>query len=140
MRVKKKRLTTREGFTMSGQHARFEEESRGEPSYQLGYATHDELPPLSYDHADMPGQKLQADSPGAAQSTTPNLHFVLALLSLIFVFVLVALVVTLDATLKSVGFIELFFVVLFAVLAIFLNLIFTYGRNASSQSTSKPEE
>jgi len=88
----------------------------------------------------VPGQKLQPDSSGAAKSTTYNLHFVLALLSLIFVFVLVVLTVTLDITLKSAGFIEFFFVVLFAVLAIFLNLIFAYARNASSRSASKPEE
>ena len=77
----------------------------------------------------------QADSLGAAKSTTPNLHFVLALLSLIFVFVLVVLAITL-----SVSFINFLFVVLFAALAIFLNLIFAYGRNASPRKASKPEE
>lgn len=120
---------------MSRQHAQFEEASRGEPSYQIGYAPGDNLPPLSDDQADVPGQKLQAGSLGAAKSTTLMLRFVLALLSLIFVFVLVGLVIT-----SSVSFINFSFVLLFAVLAIFLDLIFAYGGNASPRKASKPEK
>jgi hypothetical protein len=120
---------------MSQQHAQFEEASRGEPSYQIGYAPGDNLPPLSDDQADVPGQKLQAGSLGAAKSTTLMLRFVLALLSLIFVFVLVGLVIT-----SSVSFINFSFVLLFAVLAIFLDLIFAYGGNASPRKASKPEK
>ena len=111
---------------MSQQHAPFEEESRGEPSYQIGYA-------------DVPGQKLQAGSLGAAKSTThylDRIRAVLALLSLIMVFVLVLVVITL----KSVSFIDFFYVVLFGILAIFINLIFAYGRNASPRKASKPED
>jgi hypothetical protein len=126
---------------MVQQHAQFEEESRGEPSYQIGYAPHDELPPLSSDQIDLPGQKLQAGSPGTARSTIPNLarqRFVLALISLIFVFVLMVLAMTVPN--DSVNSTNVFFVVLFAVLAIFLNLIFAFRGNASPQSASKPDE
>lgn len=72
---------------MSGQHAPFEEESRGEPSTQIGYG-------------DVPGQKLQAGSLGTATSTTHYLdrvRAVLALLSLIFGSVLVLVVIPRDA-------------------------------------------
>ena len=140
---------------MSQQHAQFEEESRGEPSYQIGYSTRDELPLLSYDHVDLPSQKLQAGSPGTAKST-PNLNylrFALALISLIFVFVLMVLAITVHTDsasfihfpfviihTDSVSFTNFFFVVLFAVLAIFLNLILAFQRNASPRKARKPED
>jgi hypothetical protein len=142
---------------MSQQHEQFEEESRGEPSYQIGYSPRDEVPPLSSDCTDLPGQKLQAGDPGAATSTphyldriravlallsTSTPHYrdrvraVLALLSLIMVFVLVIVVIAN----KLASFIDLFFVVLFGILAIAINLIFAYGGNASPRKASKPEE
>ena len=111
---------------MSGQHAQFEEESCGEPSSQIG-------------DADVPGQKLQAGSHGAATSTTHYLdrvRAVLALLSLIFGFVLV-LVVFVN---KWASFIDFIFVGLFAILAICINLIFAYGSNASPRKARQPEE
>ncbi len=124
---------------MSQQHAQFEEESRGESSNQIGYALHDELPSLSDDHVEMPGQKLRAGSLFAATSTTHYLdrvRAVLALLSLIFGFVLVIVVIAHQWT----SFINLVFVVLFGLLAICLNLIFAFGRDASPRKASKPEE
>jgi len=124
---------------MSQQHAPFEEESRGEPSSQMGYSPRDELPMLSSDRVDLPGQKLRAGSLGAATSTThylDRIRAVLALLSLIFGFVLVLVVIAL----KSVSFLDLFFVVLFAILAICINLIFAYGSNASPRKASKPKD
>ena len=131
---------------MSQQHAQFEEESRGEPSSQMGYldpyltpSARDDLPPLSHDQTDLPGQKLQAGSLGATTSTSHYLdrvRAVLALLSLIFVFVLVIVVIAN----KWASFIDFFFVVLFGILAICINLIFAYGRNASPRSTSQPED
>ncbi len=124
---------------MSQQHAPFEEESRGEPSSQMGYSPRDELPLLSSDRVDLPGQKLRAGSLGAATSTThylDRIRAVLALLSLIFGFVLVLVVIAL----KSVSFLDLFFVVLFAILAICINLIFAYGSNASPRKASKPKD
>ena len=111
---------------MSQQHEQFEEESRGEPSSQMGYA-------------DVPGQKLQAGSLGAATSTTHYLdrvRAVLALLSLIFGFVLVLVVIAS----KSPSFLDFIFVVPFGILALCINLIFAYGRNASPRSASQPEE
>jgi type IV secretory pathway TrbL component len=111
---------------MSQHHAQFEEESRGEPSSQI-------------DYADVPGQQLQAGSLGAAKSSThylDRIRAVLALLSLIFVFVLVLVVIAL----KSVSVIDFFFVVLFGILALCINLIFAYGRNGSPRKASKPEE
>jgi hypothetical protein len=124
---------------MSGQHAPFEEESRGEPSSQMGYSPRDELPLLSSDRVDLPGQKLRAGSLGAATSTThylDRIRAVLALLSLISGFVLVLVVIAL----KSVSFLDLFFVVLFAILALCINLIFAYGSNASPRKASKPKD
>jgi len=111
---------------MSQQHAPFEEESGGEPSSQIGEAS-------------VPGQKLQAGSLGAATSTTHYLdrvRAVPALLSLIFGFVLVLVVIAS----KSPSFIDFIFVVLFGILAICINLIFAYGRNASPRSASQPED
>jgi uncharacterized membrane protein YagU involved in acid resistance len=138
---------------MSQQHAQFEEESGGEPSSQMGYldlhltpSARDDLPPLSHDQTDLPGQKLQAGSLGAATSTSHYLdrviltqsrvRAVLALLSLIFGFVLVIVVIAHQWT----SFINLVFVVLFGILAICLNLIFAFGRNASPRKAPKPEE
>ena len=124
---------------MAQQHAHFEEASRGEPSYQIGYAPGDDLPPLSDHLADVPGQKLQAGSLGAATSTSHYLdrvRAVLALLSLIMVFVLVIVVIAN----QWASFMNLVFVVLFGLLALLLNLIFAYGRNASPRQVSKPEE
>ena len=131
---------------MSQQHAQFEEESRGEPSSQMGYldpyltpSARDDLPPLSHDQTDLPGQKLQAGSPGATTSTSHYLdrvRAVLALLSLIMVFVLVIVVIAN----QWASFINLVFVVLFGLLALLLNLIFAYGRNAAPRKASKPEE
>ena len=126
---------------MSQQHAQFEEESRGEPSDQMGSAPRSELPPLSSDQVEMPDHRLQARSRGLAQSTSSDLRvrtrFVLALMSLIFLFVLV---VVLIANPSFVSFITVFFVVLFAVLAVLLNLIFAFGGNASPRSANKPKE
>ena len=124
---------------MSQQHAQFEEESRGEPSSQMGYSPRDELPLLSYNHVDLPGQKLRAWSLGAATSTSHYLdrvRAVLTLLSLIFGFVLVLVVIYY----KLASFIDFIFVVLFGILALCLNLIFAYGRNAFPRKASKPEE
>ena len=124
---------------MSGQHAQFEEESRGEPSSQMGYSPRDELPLLSYNRVDLPDQKLRAWSLGAATSTPHYLErvrAVLALLSLIFVFVLVIVVIAN----KWASFINLVFVVLFGILAISINLIFAYGSKGSPRKASKPEE
>lgn len=126
---------------MSQQHAHFEEESGGEPSDQMGSAPRSELPPLSSDQVEMPDHRLQARSRGLAQSTSSDLRvrtrFVLALMSLIFLFVLV---VVLIANPSFVSFITVFFVVLFAVLAVLLNLIFAFGGNASPRSANKPKE
>jgi preprotein translocase subunit SecG len=111
---------------MSQQPAPFEEESRGEPSSQMGYAG-------------VSGQKLQAGGLGAATSTTHYLdrvRAVLALLSLIFGFVLVIVVIAS----KSPSFIDFLFVVLFGILALCINLIFAYGRKASPRKASKPED
>jgi hypothetical protein len=128
---------------MSGQHAQFEEESRGEPSSQMGYSPRDELPLLSYNRVDLPDQKLRAWSLGAATSTPHYLErvrervrAVLALLSLIFGFVLVLVVIYY----KLASFIDFIFVVLFAILALCINLIFAYGRSASPREASKPED
>ncbi len=124
---------------MSGQHAQFEEESRGEPSSQMGYSPRDELPLLSYNRVDLPDQKLRAWNLGAATSTPHYLdrvRAVLALLSLIMVFVLVIVVIA-D---KLASFIDFIFVVLFGILALCINLIFAYGRNASPRKASKPED
>jgi hypothetical protein len=70
---------------LSQQHTPFEETSRNELSYQMGYAPREELPPLSYDSGDLPGQKLQTGRPGTARFTThlARQRFVLALISLI---------------------------------------------------------
>jgi preprotein translocase subunit SecG len=110
---------------MSQQHEQFEEESRGEPSSQIGEAS-------------VSGKKLLAAILGVTKSTTylDRVRAVLALLSLIFVFVLVLVVIAN----KWASFINLVFVVLFGLLAICLNLIFAYGRNASPRKASKPEE
>jgi hypothetical protein len=128
---------------MSGQHAPLEEESRGEPSSQMGSSPRDELPLLSYNRVDLPGQKLRAWKLGAATSTSHYLdrvrarvRAVLALLSLIFGFVLVLVVLYY----KLASFIDFLFVVLFGILALCLNLIFAYGSNASPRKASKPEE
>ena len=130
---------------MSGQHAQFEEESGGEPSSQMGYldphlppSAHDDLPPLSHDQTDLPGQQLRAGSPGAATSASHYLdrvRAVLALLSLIFLFVLVMVVIAN----QWASVINLVFVVLFGILALLLNLIFAYRRPAP-RNASKPEE
>jgi hypothetical protein len=110
---------------MSGQHEQFEEESRGEPSSQMG-------------DADVSGQKLLAAILGVTKSTTylDRIRAVLALLSLIFVFVLVLVVIAL----KAVSLLDFFFVVLFGILALCINLIFAYGRNVSPRKASKPED
>lgn len=111
---------------MSQQHAQFEEESRGEPSYQNGYA-------------DVPGQKLQAGSPGATPSTSHYLdrvRAVLALLSLIFVFVLVIVIIAN----QWASLIDFFFVVLFGIVALCINLIFAYGGKVSPREAHKPED
>jgi len=135
---------------MSGQHAPFEEESGGEPSSQMGSldlhltpSARDDLPPLSYDQTDLPGQKLQAGSPGAATSTSRYLEIlhhrvraVLALLSLIMVFVLVIVVIAN----QWASFINLVFVVLFGLLALSINLIFAYGSKGSPRKASKPKD
>ena len=108
---------------MSGQHAPFEEESRGEPSSQIG-------------SADVPGQQLQAASLGAATSTTHYLdrvRAVLALLSLIFGFVLMLVLIAN----KWASFIDFLFVILFGILALCINLIFAYGSKASPRSASQ---
>ena len=130
---------------MSEQHAQFEE-SRGEPSSQMGYldlhltpSARDDLPPLPHDQTDLPGQKLQAGSLVAPTSTSHYLdrvRAVLALFSLIFVFVLVIVVIAN----QWASVINLVFVVLFGILALLLNLIFAYGRPAAPRKASKPEE
>ena len=131
---------------MSGQHAPFEEESGSEPSSQMGYldphltpSARADLPLLSQDQTDLLGQKLQAGSPGAATSASHYLdrvRAVLALLSLIFLFVLVMVVIAN----QWASVIDLVFVVLFGILALLLNLIFAYGRPAAPRNASKPEE
>lgn len=126
---------------MSQQRTQFEEVSGGEPSDQGSYAPRYELPPLSSDLVEKPDHRLQASSPGIAQPNSSDLRvrtrFVLALMSLIFVFVLM---VVLIATPSLVSFITVFFVVLFTVLAVFLNLIFAFGGNASSRSATQPKD
>ena len=125
---------------MPEQHAPFEEESRSEPSNQIGNAPRSEGPPVSSDQVAMPDQRLQARSRGLAQSASSDLRvrtrFVLALMSLIFVFVLVIVVIANPA---FVSFITVFLIVLFAVLAVLLNLIFAFGGNASPWSANKPK-
>jgi hypothetical protein len=128
---------------MSQQHAQFEEESRGEPSSQMGYSPCDELPLLSYNRVDLPRQKLRACSLGAATSTPhyldrvrARIRAVLALLSLIMVFVLVIVVIAN----KWESFLDFIFVVLFGILALCINLIFAYESNASPRKASKPED
>ena len=124
---------------MSGHHAPLEEASRGEPPSQMGYAPRNELPLLSYTRVDLPDQKLRAWSLGAATSTTHYLdrvRAVLALLSLIFGFVLVLVVIYY----KLASFIDFIFVVLFGILALCIHLIFAYRSNASPRKASKPEE
>ncbi len=74
-----------------------------------------------------------------SESTTHYLdrvRAVLALLSLIFGFVLVIVVIAN----KWESFLDFSFVVLFGILAISLNLIFAYGRNASPRKARKPED
>ena len=114
---------------MSQQHAHFEEESGGEPSDQISSAPRYEVPPWSSDQVEMPDHRLQARSLDRAQSSSSDLRvrtrFILALMSLIFLFVLVVVVI---ANPSFVSFITVFFVVLFAVLAVFLNLIFALQR------------
>ena len=126
---------------MSQQHAQFEEESRGEPSDQIGNAPRYEVPPLSSDLVEKPDHRLQARSLGRAQSNSSDLsvrtRFVLALMSLLCVF---ALVIVLIANPSFVSFITVFFVVLFTVLAVLLNLIFAFGGNASPRSANKPKD
>jgi hypothetical protein len=126
---------------MSQQHAHFEEESGGEPSDQISSAPRYEVPPWSSDQVEMPDHRLQARSLDRAQSTSSDLRvrtrFVLARMSLIFLFVLVVVVI---ANPSFVSFITVFFVVLFAVLAVFLNLIFAFGGTASPRSANKPKE
>jgi len=113
---------------MSGQHAHFDEESRGKPSEQMDSAPRSEVPPVSSGQVEMPDHGLQAGSRGLAHSNSSDLRvrtrFVLALMSLIFLFVLV---IVLIANPSFVSSITVFFVVLFAVLAVFLNLIFAFG-------------
>jgi hypothetical protein len=110
---------------MSQQHEQFEEESRGEPSSQMG-------------SADVSGQKLLAAILGVTKSTTylDRIRAVLALLSLIMVFVLVIVVIAN----KWASFINLVFVVLFGILAISINLIFAYGSKGSPRKASKPKD
>jgi len=102
-----------------------EEESGGEPSSQRGEAS-------------VSGKKLLAALLGVTTSTTylDRIRAVLALLSLIFLFVLVLVVIAL----KSVSLLEFFFVVLFGILALSLNLIFAYASKGSPRKASKPEE
>jgi hypothetical protein len=131
---------------MSEQHAPLEEESGSEPSSQMGYldphltaSASADLPLLSHDQTDLPSQKLQAGSPGAATSASHYLNrvrAVLALLSLIFLFVLVMVVIAN----QWASVIDLVFVVLFGILALLLNLIFAYGRPAAPRNAPKPEE
>jgi hypothetical protein len=126
---------------MSQQHAHFEDESGGGPSDQLGSAPRSEWPPLSSDQVEMPDHRLQASSLGRAQFHFSDLRvrtrFVLALMSLIFLFVLVIVII---ANPSFVSFTTVFFVVLFAVLAVLLNLIFAFGGKASPRSANKPKE
>ncbi len=110
---------------MFQQHKQFEEKSRDEPSSQMG-------------SADVSGQKLLAAILGVTKSTTylDRIRAVLALLSLIFVFVLVIVVIAN----KWASFINLIFVVLFGILALCINLIFAYGSKGSPRKASKPED
>ena len=126
---------------MPQQHAQFEEEPRGEPSDQMGSAPRYELPSFSSEQVEMPDQRFQARSLGRVPSNSSNLRvrtrFVLALMSLLCVF---ALMMVLIANPSFISFITIFFVVLFAVLAVLLNLIFAFGGNASPRSANKPKE
>jgi hypothetical protein len=110
---------------MSQQHEPLEGESRGEPSSQMG-------------SADVSGKKLLAALLGVTKSTTylDRIRAVLALLSLIFMFVLVLVVIAL----KSVSLLDFFFVVLFGILALSINLIFAYGSKGFPRSASQPKD
>ncbi len=122
---------------MSQQYTQFEDEPRGEPSVQMGSAPRYELPQLSSDHTDLPDQRLQAKSPGTAQSIPyNNARFVLALMSLIFVFVLGIIV----ATSKTANIANFVFAVLFAGLVLLLNFIFAFRGNASPWGVREPKD
>ncbi len=110
---------------MPQHHEQFEEESGGEPSSQMGEAR-------------VSGKKLLAALLGVTKSTTylDRIRAVLALLSLIMVFVLVLVVIAN----KWESFLDFFFVVLFGILALCINLIFAFGSKGSPRKASKPED
>lgn len=124
---------------MSQQHAPFEEESRGEPPYQTGSPPRHEMPLVSDEQIKVSDQSLQGRGLGRARSI-PYSHdrarFALALLSLIFLFVLGLVVITL----KTASFADFVFAGLFVVATLLLNLIFAFRRNASLREVREPED
>jgi len=124
---------------MSQQHAPFEEESSGEPPYQTGSPPRNEMTLLSDEQIKVSDQSLLGRVLGIARSI-PYSHdrarFALALISLIFIFVLGIVVITL----KTASFADFVFAGLCVVATLLLNLIFAFRRNASLRSVSEPEE
>lgn len=115
---------------MSQQHAQFEEEFRDGPpptaSYQSGY-TGSQLV-VGQSHMSVPGQKLLAYDLHTGRAPSAGQRLALAIVSLVFVFImfliaLITIAVTAPNPLPYVPFV-IFFVVIFAMMVIILNVIF----------------
>jgi hypothetical protein len=124
---------------MSEHHAPFEDESGGEPPSQTGSPPRHERPLLSDEPIKVSDHSLLGRGLGIARSI-PYSHdrarFALALLSLIFIFVVGLIVITL----KTASFADFVFAGLVVVATLLLNLIFAFRRKAFLRQVREPEE
>jgi hypothetical protein len=133
---------TKEAMQMSQQHTQFEEKFRDgpqpTPSYEGGYSgpqpvsyTAPVPPPLqSYGH--VPGQKLLIQDVHSGKAPSPGQRLALAIVSLGFVFLLFIVTIGIAAAAPQAYFfpvipIAFVFSLVFAVVALILNLIFNRG-------------
>lgn len=124
---------------MSQHHAHFEEESGGEPPSQTGSPPRQERPFVSDEPIRVSDHSLLGRVLGIARSI-PYSHdrarFALALLSLIFIFVVGIVVITL----KTASFADFVFAGVCVVATLLLNLIFPFRSKASLREVREPEE
>lgn len=117
---------------MSQQHAQFEEEFRdGPPSYQSGYTGPQpvsytvNVPPLQ-SYTNLPGQKLLVPDLNTGRAPSPGQRLALAIVSLVFVFVIFMIAVGVSAaTSYPVAGVAIIFALVFTVFTIIINLIFS---------------
>ncbi|HET8843224.1 MAG TPA: hypothetical protein VFN35_17310 [Ktedonobacteraceae bacterium] len=114
------------------QNAQFEEEFRDGPqatSYQTGYT---QAPPAGTYMANVPGQKLVIGTQPSSQSATAGARLALAIVSLIFVFVMFMAAIFISALAyyryDSFSGIIVFLSLVFAAVAVLVNLIFNIKR------------